>query len=89
MLRKEAFFVLKKRPFFVASIAFGSICLLLLLVASLSFLSNDATICTMITKLFHMKSGSFTNATIAEISAVCAIPSFIFALKACYDEEIE
>ena len=36
-----------------------------------------------------MKSGSFTNATIAEISAVCAIPSFIFALKACYDEEIE
>lgn len=81
--------MLKNKPFFVASIVFGGVCVLLLVISAISFLNNDSTICIFLGKLFRMKSGSFTNATLAEIAAVCAIPSFIFALKACYDEEIQ
>ena len=79
----------KNKPFLVASIFFGGIAVLFFSAAIVSFLGNDNSVCKIIENLIHMKTGSFTNTTLAEIAVICSLPSFIFAFKSYCDMQSE
>ncbi len=79
----------KNKPFLTAALLFGGVGLLILILATLSSLGHTDVVTRFIIKLFHMKRGSFTVDNLAELGAICAIPSFIFAYKSFCDTEDE
>lgn len=74
--------MLKRNPFLLASIIFAGLSLLLLVVATVSVVIKDDTVCSALISLFHLQEKSITNSTLAQFSVILAVPSFIFAYKA-------
>ena len=88
-MNAEVITVLKNKPFLTAAFIFGGISFIIFAIASLSFLGDSTLVSGAIARLFHISSTSFTNTTLAEISAVCAIPAFRFAFKSYCDTDEE
>lgn len=74
--------MLKKNPFLLASVIFGSLSLILLIIASVSLVINDTTVCKALTSLLRLNENAINNSTLAQFSIILSIPSFIFAFRA-------
>lgn len=78
---------MKNKPFFLTSIIFAAVALLLLIISVIVFLTKDISLYHSLEKLLGMGVNSISNSDIAEIASICLIPSFLFAYKSFSDEE--
>ena len=80
--------MLKGKPFLIVALVFGSLGLLMLVITVASFFNgDDSTITTGIADLLHVDHESIKNETLAQISIVFFIPTFIFAYRSFIDTE--
>lgn len=79
---------MKDKPFLIASLTFGAVGLLLLLISAIIFITKDTALYNNLEILLGMKSGSITTSIVAQLATVCMIPSFIFAYKSLSDDEV-
>ncbi len=79
--------MLKGKPFLIVALVFGSLGLLMLVITVASFFNGDDSITTGIADLLHVDHESIKNETLAQISIVFFIPTFIFAYRSFIDTE--
>lgn len=77
---------MKDKPFLTSALIFGAISVLLLALSAVIFLMKDDSFCDNLGKLLGMSPDSISTSTIAELSVICTVPSFIFAFKSLSEE---
>ena len=77
----------KGKPFLLAAVIFGAAGFIILILAIVSYFCGDDLISGAIGSLLNMEKGVFTDATLAQISLVLFIPTFVFAYRSFADDE--
>ncbi len=79
----------KGKPFLVASVIFGGLGLIMVVLTVISFFSGDQLISGAVSSVLHLGPDTFTDSTMAQIAVVLFLPTFIFAYRSFSDSEDE
>lgn len=79
----------KNRPFLLASLIFGELGFIMLVLTVISFFCGNSLISGAICTMLHLEDEAFTDATMAQIAVVLFLPAFIFAYRSFADNENE
>lgn len=77
----------KEKPFLLASIIFGALGLIMLILTVISFFCGDQLISGAIRSMLNLDSESFNDSTMAQIAVVLFLPTFIFAYRSFADSD--
>ena len=77
----------KEKPFLLASVIFGGLGLIMLILTVISFFCGDQLISGAICSMLNLEKDAFTDATMAQIAVVLFLPTFIFAYRSFADSD--
>ncbi len=77
----------KGKPFLIASLVFGGLGIIVLVLTVVSFFCGDQLISSAISSMLNLEKGAFTDTTMAQIAVVLFLPTFIFAYRSFADND--
>ena len=78
---------MKGKAFFISALVFGGLGFIMLVLTCISYFCGDNLISAAIGQTMGLSTESFNDATMAQISIVLFIPTFIFGYRALSDND--
>ena len=78
---------MKGKAFFISALVFGGLGFIMLVLTCISYFCGDNLISAAIGHMMGLSTESFNDATMAQISIVLFIPTFIFGFRALADND--